>query len=270
VTETEPKPKTETKPETGSETSGSEEPKSSAEIEKAAGWWKGVADVLKEITHPLRFFALALAIAEVILTTTLLTVTGVDRTIIVIGMISTIILALFSVLFLAVLRPRSLYPPEKIKPIGSKTLGEILDDPEPYRLLTEYYISNQNWPKAMQCCDGALKLNPKNIPANYNMGRIQLQKHEFDEAIKSFNKVLKYNRNDACAWKALGDTYVAKTMYDEAVKKYTKALKLDREDGEGWDHLGWLYQKLGNPIEAKRCFSEARRCYSKARTNSPP
>jgi tetratricopeptide (TPR) repeat protein len=268
VTETDTKPKAETKQETGPKPSSSEKPETPAETKKATG--EAIAGVLKEITHPLRFFALALFIVEGILSGTLLTVTGVDRTIIVIGMISTILLVIFCVLFLAVFRPASLIgKSEKARAVGSKTLSEILDDPEPYGLLTNYYFNNKNWEKAKQCCDGALKLNPKNIPANYNMGRIHLEKHEFDEAIKSFNRVLKYNKNDACTWKALGDTYYDLNNYDEAIKKYTGALKLDRENGEVWGCLGDAYQQLGNSAEAKRCFSEARRCYSKAKTYAP-
>ncbi len=80
----------------------------------------------------------------------------------------------------------------------------------------------------------------------YEMGKMALDKENFDEASGYYNMEISEKPNDNRAYRDLGIIGLKKDNYQEAEKNLKMAFYLDKNDGETLFYLGMLYEKMNN------------------------
>ena len=87
----------------------------------------------------------------------------------------------------------------------------------------------------------AKELDPLSMVLNVANGIIYYLSHDFNKAIKQFQKALAINRNLGSVNFWLGIIYIQKRMYDEAVREFKNMLSIDNQDSS--------YQKYVSRVE---------------------
>ena len=108
-------------------------------------------------------------------------------------------------------------------------------------------LRQQNYGHAIECYNGALKLNPSlsaalNFPlatAYKNRGEVYFYQGENDLAIADYTMALELNPDDAEVYNKRGNAYGKE--YELAFRDYEKALELNPHDAETYNNLGWTY-----------------------------
>jgi tetratricopeptide (TPR) repeat protein len=73
----------------------------------------------------------------------------------------------------------------------------------------------------------AIKINPNDVIAYYNCGRVKTDTKEFTEAISYFNKALALDSKQAYLYNSRGVAEEALKKYNEALSDFKKATELD-------------------------------------------
>jgi protein O-mannosyl-transferase len=115
---------------------------------------------------------------------------------------------------------------------------------------------------AIEKYEQSLRLNPDYPEAHYNLGSALLQKGQIEEAIAHSQKALQLQPNDPDAHVVLGNAFMAKRDVDGAIGQYTQALALRPEDSNAHYNLATVLREKGE-------FEQAAREYEKAREFEP-
>jgi len=77
-------------------------------------------------------------------------------------------------------------------------------------------------------------MNPNDLTAGIEKGRILYQLGRFDEAIQAFDAVIRIDRKNADAWyeKALVYSYMG--CYEEVIQVCDRSLQINPEKAEAW------------------------------------
>jgi len=153
------------------------------------------------------------------------------------------------------------------------------------------YKDNKDYEKAVECYNGVLNKDDKNLDALFGMGYCLDKLGKYNEALEYWNKYLELNPDDAKAWNDKGWTlyyldrceeaikYFDRALginpnyafawngkgnalrklgkYDEAIKYFDKALEIKPDYAFAWYNKGWTLMKLGKYDEAIKCFDKA-------------
>jgi len=115
---------------------------------------------------------------------------------------------------------------------------------------------------AIEKYEQSLRLNPDYAEARYNLGSALLQKGKIDDAIAQCQKALELGPNDPDAHVVLGNAFMARRDIDGAISQYTQALALRAEDSNA-------HYNLATALREKGEFEQAGREYQKAREFEP-
>ena len=96
----------------------------------------------------------------------------------------------------------------------------------------------------------SLELHPDYPEALYNLGSALLQKGDIDRAIMLCEKALKLQPTDVDAHVVLGNALMARQDVDRAITHYRQALKLRPSDPNAHHNLGVALQQQGKTEEA--------------------
>jgi tetratricopeptide (TPR) repeat protein len=99
-------------------------------------------------------------------------------------------------------------------------------------------------------CQEAVKANPIDAEAHYNLGRALLDCGRVDEGIAEYRKVLEIVPNLAEVHNNLGVVLAARNRFEEAIVEYQLTVKLKPELVEPRDNLAFALAKIGNIDEA--------------------
>ncbi|MBT9545316.1 MAG: hypothetical protein IV090_08005 [Candidatus Sericytochromatia bacterium] len=101
----------------------------------------------------------------------------------------------------------------------------------------------------------ALELAPDMTEAAYELGLLQIERHEYAPAIRAFKQVLDHNPVFAPAYFQLGQIYQRYFgAFEEALEYYQKTFKLDLQFSEAYFHAGFLCRELNQPAQAIQHF----------------
>ena len=95
--------------------------------------------------------------------------------------------------------------------------------------------------------------------AHYNLGSALLQKGYADEAIRQCEEALKIQPNEPDAHIVLGNAFMAKRDVDRAINQYQQALTVRPEDSNAHYNLGIALQEKGETERAAREYEKARK-----------
>lgn len=126
-----------------------------------------------------------------------------------------------------------------------------------YNNLGVVQLDKGNLDDAIDKYERSLQLHPDYPEALYNLGSALLQKGEPDKAIELCEEALKLQPTDADAHVVLGNALMAKQDIDRAISHYREALKLRPNDSNAHHNLAVALQGQGKAEEAAREFEKA-------------
>jgi tetratricopeptide (TPR) repeat protein len=124
--------------------------------------------------------------------------------------------------------------------------------------------------EAIEAGKRAIRLNPNNVNALYNLGLALADSKDWDAAVENYQRVLELNPEHGLASNNLGAAFEKMGKMDEAEKAYARAVAIDPRHAEAQNNLGAIYSERGDLDEARQCFSaaiEAKQDFSEAHYN---
>ncbi|MGA8314141.1 MAG: sulfatase-like hydrolase/transferase [Terriglobales bacterium] len=111
----------------------------------------------------------------------------------------------------------------------------------------------------------AVSIQGSFAPLRRDLGLLYFQQGNYAEAADQLAKAAELGVNDAPLYNFLGISYVHTNRLDKAVETYKKAIKLDPKLAEAYLNLGYAYQRLNQSRAAQEeyataCRLEARFC----------
>ena len=103
---------------------------------------------------------------------------------------------------------------------------------------------------AARAFKGALRIDPENADAHYNLGVIYKETGRDDEAVALLKEAVRINPSHADAHFNLGAAYNALKRYDQAVAAFKKAIQLNPNYADLYFNLGIAHTEAGRYDEA--------------------
>lgn len=139
-----------------------------------------------------------------------------------------------------------------------KAIDEKMSDgSEFYNLIAHTYFKENNFEKAIQTYQQAIKINNKNISAYYSLGTIYIQQEKFDQAEDIYKKSLQFYSDSVTPYFNLGFIYYTKKNYEQALQYYKKALAIDVNDNFVNYYIAKVYNDMGEKEQAVQFFKTA-------------
>ena len=132
-----------------------------------------------------------------------------------------------------------------------------------YNSLGVNYLNNGQHNYAIGALKKAVKLNPSNVEAHFNLGRAykrggmderarsefsistRLNPEIFNECVKKYSEKIDYKLTETQNYSELGSAYAEKGMINDAIDAYNKLIALEPENARAHYNLGTLYSKRG-------------------------
>lgn len=121
------------------------------------------------------------------------------------------------------------------------------------------YIQLNQWAKSVDVYQQALRLDRGSADAWYNLGLAYGKLDQLAKAIEAYQQALRLNPEHASAWTNLGAAHYKLNQWEKAMEAYRQALRLKPEDHKTWTNLGLAYDKLGQLAKALDAYQQALR-----------
>ena len=115
----------------------------------------------------------------------------------------------------------------------------------------EYY-HEQQWDKAIEQYQLAIKINPEHLGALHNLGIAYQSKRDFAKAITTFQKIKKLDKLYVPAYISMGLIYAQKGLYKKAQAEYVRAVILEPDNLVAHLNLSAILAKQGFYVKALR------------------
>jgi Tfp pilus assembly protein PilF len=134
-----------------------------------------------------------------------------------------------------------------------------MDNTEEKRWLGEgnYWLLTENFPKAIECYDKAIKLAPESVEAYNNKGTALYRLDKCIEAIECLDKAIELDTGDSRAYNNKGGVLAYLGKHQEAIVWYDKAIKKNPDDENAHNNKGLALYNLGKYQEAIEYFDKA-------------
>src|SRR5437667_1735635 len=126
-----------------------------------------------------------------------------------------------------------------------------------YNNLGVVQFEKGNVEDAIEKYQQSLGLHPDYPEAHYNLGSALLQKGYADEAIRQCEEALKIQPNEPDAHIVLGNAFMAKQDVDRAIAHYEQALRLRPDDSNAHYNLGTALKQKGDVERAAQEYEKA-------------
>jgi len=160
--------------------------------------------------------------------------------------------------FLSVLTWRQSATYHDLETLWRTTIAKNPDCWMAYNNLGVVQFEKGNVEDAIEKYQQSLGLHPNYPEAHYNLGSALLQNGYADEAIRQCEQALKIQPNEPDAHIVLGNAFMAKQDVDRAIAQYQQALTLRPEDSNAHYNLGIALQEKGETDRAAREYEKAR------------
>ena len=136
-------------------------------------------------------------------------------------------------------------------------LAEPEDRDEIFLDLAMEYENANDYKRAVKILQEAIRYNPSNEGAIYEMAFCYDQLGEYEQAIKSYSDYIDENPYSFTAWYNLGNAYSKMEEHDKAIWAYDYCVVINEE-------FGPVYFNLGNAYMSKEQFQNAIQSFSKS------
>ena len=128
------------------------------------------------------------------------------------------------------------------------------------------YLQRRQYSEAIKSFERAVEIDPREADAHFQLGRIARLQGRFDDALKQFEAVAKidpqHSQNEV--WREIGDAYIAAARYAEARPALERYVEKRSYDPEGLYLLGLALVKTGDTSQAREMLE---RCVEAEKTN---
>jgi predicted negative regulator of RcsB-dependent stress response len=132
-------------------------------------------------------------------------------------------------------------------------------DADAHVQLALIYLQRKQDAKAMEHLRQAFAIDPEEIDANYELGKIARRKNELQQALDHFSVVVEQNdkHNLSEIWREVGATYLDAGMLKEAREALETFTARRPFDTEGLYYFGRVLKALGEHEKAREAFQQA-------------
>lgn len=116
------------------------------------------------------------------------------------------------------------------------------------------YDSVNEIEKAIKCYSDFIDENPYSFTAWYNLGNAYSKLENYERAIWAYDYCLLINEDFSPAYFNLGNAYLSSDKYQLSIDNFEKCMQLDGEDGLALCYIGECYEQLGNYDLAKHYY----------------
>jgi tetratricopeptide (TPR) repeat protein len=113
------------------------------------------------------------------------------------------------------------------------------------------YDQSAEYEKAIQCYSDFIDENPYSFTAWYNLGNAYSKLENWEKAIWAYDFCVVINEDFSPAYFNLGNAYLSMDKYMLSIENFEQCMKLDGEDGLALCYIGECYEQLGNYDIAK-------------------
>lgn len=129
-------------------------------------------------------------------------------------------------------------------------------------LIGHEYVSKENFEKAREFYQKAIKLDSKNVRALFGLGSLELNAGKQQEAIDNFMNAIRINSQCSTFFTQLGIAYKHKRMFDDALTYFNKAEQINETEKINRFNKADVLFKLGRYkeaiVECRRVLNEAK------------
>jgi tetratricopeptide (TPR) repeat protein len=129
-------------------------------------------------------------------------------------------------------------------------------------------IQQQQLDGAIDRFQQAIALDPKLVPAQYNLGLALRQKGDIQGAATAFYRTIQIKPDWALAYANLGAALLEGRNLPQAQEYLERAIVLDPQSAIGHYNLGLVYQQQQQPLKARPALATAKQLYD--RQNNRP
>ena len=124
-------------------------------------------------------------------------------------------------------------------------------DAETWLLLSNIAQDLQDNNNIVPFINKALEKDSKFYKAYYNLGNIQFNNGNIEEAIKNYRLAAKYNSKNGYIYTNIGCCYLAKKNLTMARINFNKAVTLNPQNPTNYYNLAYIYKQKGNNKKAQ-------------------
>ncbi len=129
-----------------------------------------------------------------------------------------------------------------------------IPDVESFSNLGLLYLKTEQYDKALNMLDSAIKYNPEYTDARINKTSVLIKRGKYNEALAECDYILKYDSTNEKAQVVKGIAYLNLKNYTLTLKCLNAALAIDSSDVTCLKVLGITYQSIGDTVKANQFF----------------
>jgi len=139
-------------------------------------------------------------------------------------------------------------------------------DSEAHCHLGLIHLQRRQYAEASKSFQRAVEIDPRDADAHFQLGRLARRQGHFDEALTHFQTVAKIDPHHAQKeiWREIGESYAAASRYPEARPALEHYVEQRPYDPEGLYLLGLTLLQTGEAAQAREMFQ---RCVEAEKTN---
>lgn len=111
--------------------------------------------------------------------------------------------------------------------------------------------------KAIKCYSDFIDENPYSFTAWYNLGNAYSKLEEYDKAIDAYGYCIVINEDFGPVYFNLGNAYMGKDDFKEAIDSFQKCMDIDGEDPMALCYIGECFEQLGELESAEYYYRKS-------------
>lgn len=131
------------------------------------------------------------------------------------------------------------------------------EDPSILLLQSDMYLDAGFSELSMRCCREYISRRPHAVEGYARLGSTQHETNEYGKAIETFEQALKIDPTNKELWNNLGYTCFCAGFLEKAIQCFDKAIELDPTYKHAWYNKGYAYHGADLLEDAVRCYSKA-------------
>ena len=138
-------------------------------------------------------------------------------------------------------------------------------DAEAWYRLGRIQLKRQLWREAIQSLERYVTLAPQETRGYEALGYVHFQQQNYKQAAAMYQKVIQQKPNVATYRNSLGGTYLMLEQYPKAIEQYQTAIHLKPSEPRFYLNLSKAYELAGAQAEAEKTYKEYERLTSKSK-----
>jgi Flp pilus assembly protein TadD len=127
---------------------------------------------------------------------------------------------------------------------------------ETLRMRAEIYMRQKKWKEAADALKPAMAALPQDLDLSAWMGRVDIEMHDYTDAVRVLQPVVAKNPQSADALRDLAEAFFLSENYPAALEAMDRLAKLETPKPGSWFVRGICYDKLSRKAEALEAYQK--------------